>query len=182
MALLQTAPRFDSTMKILNRPPRLVMVDRLPGLFDALHWPRAEQNPFQGFHLLALGFTASLRPMFLAGHILPLAFLLAGRLWLPHPHRPELQRITSGIRAFLGRKQLHACPTELHLGGSGSPFMFAGHLDAAMRLGWPGCGSVEQMIQLGFGLLLLTEDPSILGRAHQEEGAHLPTALQKGKT
>src|SRR5438270_268003 len=37
------------------------------------------------------------------------------------------------------------------------------------------------MIQFGLGLFLLTHDPSILGGAHQKEGAHLPTALQKGK-
>jgi hypothetical protein len=59
--------------------------------------------------------------------------------------------------------------------------MLTGHFDAAVRLGWPGCGPVEQMIQFGLGLLLLTENTSILGRSHQEGGSHLATTLQKGK-
>src|SRR5436190_12688081 len=50
MALLQTAPRFHPAMKLLNWPPRTVMVNRLPGLPAALHRPHTQQNPFQGFH------------------------------------------------------------------------------------------------------------------------------------
>src|SRR5947209_20440740 len=101
MPLLQTASRFDSTMKILNRPPRLVMVDGLPGLLGALHRQSAEQDPFQGFYLLALGLLTPVRAMFLAGHKLPLGFLFARRLWLPHAHHPQRQGLTSGIGAFL---------------------------------------------------------------------------------
>src|SRR5947209_1328401 len=56
--------------------------------------------------------------------------------------------------------------------------MLAGDLDAT--LGRPGCGSVEQVLQFGFGLLCVDQHPSILGRSHQEERAHLQTALQKG--
>src|SRR5437016_1870482 len=59
--------------------------------------------------------------------------------------------------------------------------MLAGHLDAALRLGWPGFRPVEQMIEFGLGLLLFSTHASILGGSYQEEGVHLPTALQKGK-
>jgi hypothetical protein len=59
--------------------------------------------------------------------------------------------------------------------------MFAGHLDAAVGLGWPGFGPIEQMIQFGLGLLPFAKHTSILGGSDQEEGAHLPTALQEGK-
>src|SRR2546430_2400667 len=52
MALLQAAPRFHSTMEILNRPPRTGMVHGLPGLLDALHRQSTQQDPFQGFLLL----------------------------------------------------------------------------------------------------------------------------------
>src|SRR5205085_8293802 len=120
-----------------------------------------EPYPFQGFHLFALRLPTPVGAMFLAGHKLPLGFLLAGRLRLPHAHHPKLQGITSRGGACLGGEQVHASPTELHLGASGSSFVLTGDLDAALPLGWPGFRPVEQMIQ--------------------EEGAHLQTALQKGK-
>src|SRR5205823_1694281 len=52
---------------------------------------------------------------------------------------------------------------------------------AALPLGWPRFRPVEQMIQFGLSLLLLDAHASILGSSYQEEGAHLQTALQKGK-
>src|SRR5438105_3767406 len=149
---------------------------------SALSTGRAlEPYPFQGFHLFALRLPTPVGAMFLAGHKLPLGFLLAGRLRLPHAHHPKLQGITSRAGACLGGEQVHASPTELHLGGSGSSFMLTGHIDAALPLGWPRFRPVEQMIQFGLGLLLLDPHASILGGSYQEEGAHLQTALQKGK-
>src|SRR5437762_1136415 len=119
MALLQTAPRFHPTMKLFSRPPRTVMVHRLPGLLDALHWQHTQQDPFQGFHLLAGRLPKPVGPMFLAGHKLALGFLLARWLRLPHAHHPDRQGITSSLRALLGREQVQASPTERHLGSSG---------------------------------------------------------------
>src|SRR5437016_14657113 len=113
--------------------------------------------------------------MFLAGHTLPLGFLLARWLRLPHPHHPDLQGITSSVRAFLRGEQVHASPTELDLGGSGSSFMLTGHTDAAVRLGRPGFPSVEQMIQYGLDLLLPTDDTSILDGSDQDEGPQRAT-------
>src|SRR5207237_660278 len=83
-------------------------------LLDALHGPRAQQSPFQSLHLLALGLLTPGGAMFLVGYKLPLSFLLARRLRLPYVHHPHRQGITSGIRAFIGGKQLHSSPTDLH--------------------------------------------------------------------
>src|SRR6266567_3936328 len=120
MALLQTTSRFHASMEILNGPSRLVLVHRLPSLLAALHRQSTQQDPFQSFHLLALGLPTSLRAMFLAGHRLALGLLLAGGLGLPHAHHPELERLPSRIGTVLGGEQVHACPTELHLGRSRS--------------------------------------------------------------
>src|SRR5579885_2295891 len=143
MPLLQSTAGFDSTMKILNGPPRLVIVDRLPGLLAVLHWQGTEQNPFQSLHLLALRLLASLGAMFVAGDKGALSLLLAGRLWLPHTHYPQRQRLTCCVGASLRSKQLHGTPTELDLSRSGPSFMLTWHLDAALGLRWPGFGPIE---------------------------------------
>src|SRR5436309_1727622 len=147
----------------------------------ALSTDRArEPHPFQGLHLLALRLPAPVGAMFLTGHKLPLGFLLARWLRLPHAHHPDLQGITSSVRALLGGSRCMHPQLSWTWAVRARRSCSASHIDAAVNLGRPGFGSVEQMIQFGLGLLLLTEDPSILGRSHQEEGAHLATALQKG--
>src|SRR5947209_12184323 len=124
MALLQTAPRFHPTMKLFYRPPRTVLVHSLPGLLDARHRQRTQQDPFQGFHLLAGRLPTPVGPMFLVGHTRTLGFLLARWLRLPHAHHPDRQGITSSLRALLGREQVQTSPTELDLGRAGASFVF----------------------------------------------------------
>src|SRR5205814_6322777 len=119
--------------------------------------------------------------MSLRSHIRALSLVFARRLRFPDAHDPQWQGLACSVGASLGSQQLHAAPTELDLGASGPSFMFAGHINAPVRLGGPGLGPIQQMIQFGFGLLLLAHHASILGGAHQEVGAHLPTAVQKGK-
>ena len=119
--------------------------------------------------------------MLAAGDILALGDLFVGRLRFPHAQHPQRQGFAARLWSVLRREQLHAGPTELHLGDSGSSFMFAGDLNAASRLRRPRPGTVQQVIQVRLGLVLLDKHAAILGGSHHKEGSHLSAALQKGK-